>query len=271
MAQWTHWWDAYPVAWAVVPGDDNADPPIPSVEVIVFTDQVADEGSHLRLANPASFGSHELSWTPPVELSGSWAAMNPTWLPDRTRLAFVAWPSDDYTAQRVIVADVSVDPMGQLTLSGAVDITQQLDDAGVPLPSRIDYLQWSTTSNSRFAFSTVSTTSNQGQSDVWVVDLGAARPNLRRLPNVVEGQARYQPSWSPDDSQIVYWANRAGRLREGNYRVALDGSGGPRLPRIVQAQQQVAGSGAQGAMNGAGRRSPRPLRRSASGRGLTSR
>jgi len=175
-----------------------------------------DNGFDIFLVNPVDGSGHvNLTNTPLIEES------HPTWSPTADRIAVRSVDNDG--------VDIEVLELGlngsMLVVDGRISL---ILGSGAPLEDlvRITTLDWARTGDV-IAFS--------GNGDIWVVPVADPELvcievddcNLTGNPDVLQ----VQPSWSPDDTQIVYrrhgsnLCGKKGRKQESSITIRnLDGS-----------------------------------------------
>ena len=119
--------------------------------------------------------------------------MHVAWSPDGTQLA-----TDGYiNGCRLMVYDIIRDATGAWVAVPKIDLTASGPLAG---PDSFYGLDWANGSN-KLAVAVKS--APEGHPDIWIVDLDGNPYNPQNITNTADVPER-QPSWSPDDSQIVY-------------------------------------------------------------------
>jgi TolB protein len=177
---------------------------------ILFSDQLVPGGqSDLFLVNLDGTGLVNLTNTPETEFY-------PTWNPTATRFAaqvYGAAPEPD-----IVVYDVAgVD--GVFTATPSINLT----DAGPLKDARVYEVDWANTQDKIVLSARLPNDINN--SDLWVIDL-ADPANPVRLTQT-SGAGEITPSWSADDSKIVYRRNapRNSKIKSGMFAINADGSG----------------------------------------------
>ena len=178
---------------------------------ILFSDQLVPGGqSDLFLVNLDGTGLVNLTNTTGYD------EFYPTWNPTGTRFAaqvYGAAPEPD-----IVVYDVAwVD--GVFTATPSINLT----DAGPLKDARVFSLDWANTQDKIVLNARLPNDINN--SDLWVIDL-ADPANPVRLTQT-SGAGEITPSWSADDSKIVYRRNapRNSKIKSGMFAINADGSG----------------------------------------------
>lgn len=213
---WDDWWDAYPVAWGLVPTTDSVGNEY-FVEKIVHSNQIADGQVHLIALNPDGTGSQVVQR---LEGGFGYHSMNPEWIPGGNRIAFRSLELDGFYDSHIIIADVEIDENGDLAIVAEEDLTQRLlDDYNFVVPGDFDYLNFSNTSDKILSFSE----NVEGWTSIYVLDFSAT-PVLRDVLMDPVEQIRDCPSWSPDDSELLFRALQRRSEKGGVFKVKADGS-----------------------------------------------
>jgi len=183
---------------------------------ILFRDQVVPGGpSDLFLVNLDGSGLVNLTNTTGYD------EFYPTWNPTATRFAaqvYVPAPAYPMPMADIVVYDVAwVD--GVFTATPSINLT----DAGPLKDAKVFTLDWANTQDkivleARFDYN--------NPSDFWVIDLNDDPANPIRLTQT-SSVDEFTPSWSADDSKIVYRRNAPKRSKEnaGIFVINADGSG----------------------------------------------
>jgi hypothetical protein len=142
----------------------------------------------------------------------------PTWNPTATRFAaqvYVPAPAYPIPMADIVVYDVAwVD--GVFTATPSINLT----DAGPLKDARVFSLDWANTQDkivveARFDYN--------NPSDFWVFDLDDPANPVRLTQT--SGGSEFSPSWSADDSKIVYRRNWGTKREQGIFVINADGSG----------------------------------------------
>ncbi len=149
----------------------------PAGDVIVFAELISDL-IHLRTI-PATGGDPTTLYTAP----SGFATMDPTWSPDASSIAYAEMElftgPDNY---RINVFDVA-----------STEVTTVYG----PVTTNIYWLEWGKSPGStEIVFSMIT----GGGFSVYTIDIASPSPT----PVLIEGGDSRFPSWSPDDSQVIY-------------------------------------------------------------------
>jgi Tol biopolymer transport system component len=177
---------------------------------ILFEDRAPGQSfTDLFLVNADGTGLVNLTNTPEASES------HPTWAPGAQRIAARVGHGSPWRTD-IVVFDLGA-------ASGSVAITAEsnvTDVAGSPLQhvATLSSPDWART-NDRIALCAVD---SSGQFDLWVIDLSS--PAMPLNLTATAGASEQDPSWSADDTRIVFRRN-AGATSSGLFRINADGSG----------------------------------------------
>ncbi len=213
---WDRWWDTYTTVWRTFP---NPVAGSPGVEKIIYANRAHTEDEEIKIWAVSPDGDAKQVLYHRAE----WIAYAPSLNHDGTKLAFTARPvnrSADYHFYVIAVetfADTD-DKVKLRTVGEPVDYTEEYN-----LPEGATYFQWANKSD-KFAFSAKNAA---GIYQLYVFDPGTETipPSVKVLNLSPVEQHRRQPSWSPNDSELVFTGLDHRKFKKGTYRVLADGSG----------------------------------------------
>jgi len=199
-----------------VSGGGGADPdwsPVPLPDGrpwIAYTDVVGGQAD-VFLVQPDGSAVFDLTSTPALD------EMHPTWSPDSTRIAVIASGGAPYESHLLVYDIAAVGGLPAVT--GVTDLSHV---PGSPLATA-EGLFWPEWSHDGTRIALAARLPDQPDNwDLWIVDVASPTTpaNLTQTP----GLSERMPSWSPDDSELVFWMTGS-KKGQGLNVLRLDGSG----------------------------------------------
>jgi Tol biopolymer transport system component len=178
-------------AWSPAPAPDGR-------HKIAYTDMVGGS-PEIILINPDGTGKTQLT------LTGAAAEWRLSWSPDATRIAvthrFGGSEND------CLIYDLGLDAGGSVVATGLTNLT---DVPGSPLAGRslgeIQSCDWS-----RGGGKIAIVARGVETHDLWIVDV-ANPASVVNITAAIDGNQDGYPTWSPDDSKLMFWRGGTGPL-----------------------------------------------------------
>jgi Tol biopolymer transport system component len=183
---------------------------------IAFTDWSEERGS-LDLFAVRLDGQNRVNLT--TDDPPKWIGCCPTWDPLATRLAASVFYGHATLGTDIQIYDLHFDDQGKLYISSRTNITDRGPLANYEPQSHLD---WAKTADNKIVVGAYDPSGND-YADLWVLDIeDPYNPfQLTDIPRVAE----IMPTWSLDDSQVVFWQQHSMKGRWSLYIVDADGSG----------------------------------------------